>query len=162
MRRHPHGHRNSPFKVTDFVVISRPIYAYVVFYFFSRGMDVESIHSNFCTRLVLLSIGPAVGLVRQQRAWTLLRHVLRACWALQRGLEAFCCVCLEAVHLFTQPPTVPLFVRGRAKVLGFAVLQSARAISAAVWRLPGDRGRWEDFLPEVTYKKHSKNVQKTT
>lgn len=30
------------------------------------------------------------------RAWTLLRHVLRACWALQRGLEALCCVCLEA------------------------------------------------------------------
>eukprot|EP00913_Durusdinium_trenchii_P022131 g20795.t1 len=27
--------------------------------------------------------------------WKVLRHVLRACWAFQQGLEAFCCVCLE-------------------------------------------------------------------
>eukprot|EP00435_Cladocopium_sp_Y103_P074650 s168_g50.t1 len=40
------------------------------------------------------SMGQLTG--RRGRAWTLLRHVVRACWALQRGLEALCCVCLEA------------------------------------------------------------------
>ncbi|CAJ1401426.1 unnamed protein product [Effrenium voratum] len=61
-----------------------------------RQGPLQRVVTLLAERLRSEAAAPAPGaLALRKPRWALLRHVLRACWAFQQGLDALCCVCLE-------------------------------------------------------------------